>query len=1177
MKNFLILFFAFNLSVFGSTLSQEVKGVSYNNATLMEVFEDLKGRAGCGILYKESEIDTDLKVSFQKENTSIQEVLDVVLLNSELTYRVQSDVIVIYKDNKPNIQQEDQKLISGTVKDTNGELMVGVNVYLSDGSRGTITDVNGHFELKVPADASSFKVSFIGFETKELHIGQQEVFDVIIKEEISDLSEVVVTGFQEIEKRKLSSSIATLSAEEMMQAAEISVDKMLEGKVAGMAVLSPTSMQGTAPKIRIRGASSISGNREPVWVVDGVVLSDPVPISPTELNSLDNINIIGNAISSLNPEDIERIDVLKDASATAIYGVKAANGVIVVTTRKGKKGAPKVTYSTNLSVSARPYYSQLDLMNSQERIEVSKEIEERGLRYATKPANIGYEGALQDFYSKKINYSEFAQRVKGLEEMNTDWLDLLFRTSFSQKHNVTISGADDKTNYYFSGGFTDAKGTFKDNNVTQYNVMMKFDTQLSERLKVGMQLRGAVSEKQYPHSRIDPFKYAYQTSRAIPAYDENGEYAYYNNSGAGENEIPLDFNILNELEHSDQTIKNQSLNFVGNLDYQIIEGVKFRSIISASKSNTAQTEWFDEETYMAAKLRHANFGEPFPAYDPDEEFYLLDCELPYGGQISNDNINHSSYSVRADLQFKRTLNMKHEFDAIGGTEFSSTQYEGINTTQMGYLPDRGQSFVDIDPLMFPQYAERQKTYKDVITDRVTNIVSLYGTFTYAFDNRYIANFNVRADGSNKFGQNKDNRFLPVWSVSGRWNAHNESFLKSANWLNQLSFRVSYGIQGNISDESNPNLLARLGARNDVSGYYLSTLERLPNPYLTWEKTTSYNIGLDFSVLNGRINGTVEAYKKIGEDMIVNRDLSITTGSNYMSMNGGDIENKGYDVSLTFIPVRTNNVMWAFNINGGKNINKVTDAGVTNLNYTDYLNGSAVLPGQALNSFYSYQYAGLDENGLPTFDGIEETDGITKEEMYAQMLTYSGKRTPDVEGGFSTDVRYKNWTLGAMFYFSLGREVRLNPLYEEYNQHLPNPKQNMDDAFVDRWRQPGDENHTDIPVLSDDPLSMGTGWLYDDRKIEIAESMWEMYNKSDLRVASGDFLRLRSLNLSYDFSKEICTKLHVNDLRLRFEASNLYTWKDKKLKGTDPQQVAFSSESASIPLTPVYTFGLNVTF
>lgn len=297
---------------------------------------------------------------------------------------------------------------------------------------------------------------------------------------------MVVTGYQVIEKRKLTSAVVSVKGSDVLDPINTSIDQMLQGKIPGLQAINQSGTPGVAPKIRIRGSSSISGSREPVWVVDGVILSDPIPLTPEEINSMDNVNLIGNAISFLNPEDIDRIDILKDASATALYGVRAANGVIVITTKRGQSGPPRVNFSTNLSVVARPNYSIMKQMNSKDRIEVSEEMQEKALHFNKyDPSEIGYEGALRDLWERRITYQEFNQQVKKLKEMNTDWYDLLFHTSFTQSYNLSVSGGSDRVNYYISAGYNDQKGVAKPEKYTRYNALAKVDVNLYPNLKIG--------------------------------------------------------------------------------------------------------------------------------------------------------------------------------------------------------------------------------------------------------------------------------------------------------------------------------------------------------------------------------------------------------------------------------------------------------------------------------------------------------------------------------------------------------------------------------------------------------------------------------------------------------------------------------------------------------------------
>ena len=453
---------------------------------------------------------------------------------------------------------------------------------------------------------------------------------------------IINTGYQRIDRRMSTSSVASISGEDVLQANATTLDNMLQGKIPGLSVMGSSSTPGAATKVRIRGTSTISGNREPLWVVDGVILDDPVSVSTEMLNNLDNVNLIGNAISGLNPMDIEKIDVLKDASATAIYGVRAANGVIVVTTKRGKMGAPRVNYSGTVTVTERPSYNKLNLMDSRERIDVSKEIAAKGLVYSFEPAAVGYEGLLYDLYDRKISYDQFLSGVQELEMMNTDWFDLLYHNSVSHKHNLSISGADEKVNYYISGAYTDENANVRGTGLEQYNIMAKVQATLASRLTGTVQLRGNITNKDYQHSSISPYSYAYNTSRAIPAFNEDGSYSYYN-AEQGFNAQPLMFNILNEIDNSGRTVKSNSLYFNANLEWAIWDGLRATGTFAMNMSNTSDKEWYNDRTYAAAQLRGLNYGVPFPDADTWRDQF---CSLPYGGELKSSETRNFGYTTR---------------------------------------------------------------------------------------------------------------------------------------------------------------------------------------------------------------------------------------------------------------------------------------------------------------------------------------------------------------------------------------------------------------------------------------------------------------------------------------------------------------------------------------------------
>lgn len=1158
---------------------------NFSNATLEQVLLHLKNEAGYFVLYNTNTAREVKGINFVKANATIDEILQAALKGTSLEYELNNDTIVIKTRLEKNAAgaggAQQNVVIRGKVTSAeDGSPLIGVTVHVQGTTQGTSTDRQGEFRLALSErPARPLLFSYIGRKSREVTYTGQSYLNVTLEEGGISIAEIFIsTGYQTVDKRESASSVFTISGEDVLQGNAISLDNMLQGKVPGLMVLNQTSTPGAAPSIRIRGTSTITGNREPLWVVDGIILDDPVPISNEELNSLDNVNLIGNAISGINPMDIESINILKDASATAIYGVKAANGVIVVTTKRGERGDARVNYSGTFTVTGRPSYNKLNRMNSQERIEVSKEIEQRALSYRFAPAAVGYEGLLYDLYDRKLNYDQFLDEVVKLEEMNTDWYDLLYRTSFSHKHNVSVSGATARMNYYFSVAYADSKSSVRGNGLEQYNATFKMQYRLRDNLTASVQMLADISERTYHHSSIDAYGYAYNTSRAIPAYDDEGNLSFYNKSQGFSNN-PLVYNILHEIDHSGSTIKGNNVNFNANLKWTIARGFSLTGTAGVNTSNTDQKEWFDEMTYAAANMRRLNYGMKLPTEEESSTFRSQLCLLPYGGELKSRDSRAFSYTLRAQADYNRLLDYKHSVTLAAGTEVRSKKYDGISTVQWGYQPDRGEKFDAINMEEWTYYRDMVMNNPDVVTNSLENYVSYYGIASYSYRMRYIVNANIRADGSNTLGQDRSVRFLPVWSVAARWNIHNEEWLKNAKWINELSLKSSFGKQGNVSPEHSPKMILNQGARDAITGMYRNTMAVLPNSKLKWEKTSSFNTAIDFAFFGNRLYGSFEYYYKKGKDQLVSIEVSPTIGVSSMYFNIGDVENKGYELVLNAVPVRGRDFTWSVSLNGGKNINKVTRGNLTrDYTYTEYVNGTAVFKGYAINSFFSYQFDGLDAEGLPKFKGLTETHGLTKEEKYARVFVYSGKRIPDIQGGFGNTFRYKNLTLNLFFSYSIGGKGRLNNLYSNSGQQLPNPDQNMTAEFVNRWRKPGDEAWATIPSLSTNDMKfllqemLGTG-----ADIRIADNGWQMYNQSDLRVVSTDFLRLRTLSLRYTLPDHVCKKFGAHSASVKFEGSNIWTIASSKLNGQDPEQVGLGGNTPTTPPIPSFSLGIELSF
>ena len=628
MKTLLLWLFLVSLNV-SSVYSQQQKrmDISMKKATLVEVFGEIRRVCGYSFVYDSDAIKTVKPISIDLKNATVGEILDKCFAGTSFVYLMEDNVVIIKQQKVSEIRgQQTAKQVVGWVTDEKKMPLPGVTVIVKGLTLGSATDMNGKYTLFLPdIDKVSLLYSFIGMETVEMKYTGQDTINVVMKEEHSELSEVVVTGYQTIDRRKNTSAVQSIDMDRIKVPGVQTVDQLLESHVPGMIFMQNSGQVGAAPKLRIRGTSTILGNQEPVWVLDGIVLRDPVNVSPTLINNLDFVNLVGNAISGINPEDIERIDILKDASATALYGAKAANGVINITTKKGKTGPPSVTYSLNGKFTARPRYSDksIYLMNSKERVAYSREIIEKGLSYPTINNWVGYEGALEKYNSGIYNYQQFTDEVSRLETVNTDWFDLITEDVFSNSHTLSLSGGSTNIRYYASLGYSNEKGVIKGEKNDRYSSSLNINGNFNKfSFSFGMLANKGVRE--YVNSEVNILDYAYNTSRAIPAFNEDGSYYFYNVEGttAASHQRSLAFNALHEMEnYRDEVI-----------------------VIFAGYPEKMK-EFLEQNEGLASRIAfHLNF----PDYSPVELTQILDLMLEKSEYRMDERTREKCFSICAD-------------------------------------------------------------------------------------------------------------------------------------------------------------------------------------------------------------------------------------------------------------------------------------------------------------------------------------------------------------------------------------------------------------------------------------------------------------------------------------------------------------------------------------------------
>lgn len=1157
---FVILAVSFSLAV--AAQADRKVSLKLRSASIHELFNAIKRQTGVGFMYSNNAVGSLPRKDYDFTDASLTTVLDYCLEGSNLTYDVENNQNIIIKRRRSDVV--------GYVFDNGGNPLPGATIMENGTKKATTTDADGRFQLTTDGHAGSqLTVSYIGMKPETV-TWKGKPLKVYMDEDSKHIDEVVVTGYQVMSRRESASAITSVKAKDVLTPNAMSIDQMLQGKIPGMMVMSQSGEPSSTPTIRIRGNSTINGSKGPVWVVDGVIMSDAVPFTASDINSPDATYLIGNSISGLSPQDIESIDVLKDASATAIYGVKAANGVIVITTKKGRTGRPVVSYDGSMTINTRPTYGDFDMMNSQERVNLSKEIYEARLEYPRVPMQESYEGALQKLLSKSITQEEFGTLVHRYETINTNWFKELFRTTATQNHSVSVNGGTTKVRYYTSLSYNNSPGIAKTSESERLTGLGKLWVRVNKAICAELKLDVSHAVNDGYAGSLNPFTYAYNTSRAFSPYTETGEYYYYNMSSLSE---PKSYNVLNELEQTGKNSVTDRFGGVFKLDARLFRGLTYSGTVSYYYTNNRLKTWATDHSYSVATIRGYDYG----AYSKGEDRYES-SPLPVGGTFSNSTTSSRSYTVRNTLNYIEQFNDKHDVNLFAGIEIRSDKYSGYSSFAYGWDPLYGQSF---SPVYTDRYlsAVKSGTFNPSITEKVTQVASYIGSASYTYDNRYVFNANIRSDGSNKFGSNPKYRWLPTWSLAAKWIASNERFLRDVKWVDHLSLRASYGIQGNIQDTATPNLIVQMGRIDDISGVRKGTIYRLPNPDLRWEKTRSYNIGLDAAFFDRRLTFTLDYYYKRTSDLITDMRVSPVTGRDYLSMNAGKAINKGFEGSVSADIIRSKDYNWNVSLNFSHNTNEIRyayDAGLSDTEmYQNMLSGNVAMVGQPLGTIYSFKFEGLSaENGYPLFlakDGRKVYAGD-----YSQLeMVPSGSIYPDVSGGFDTRLTIKrNLTVSLGFSYQFGGVKRLPAIYSD-NMDAFDPSSNLPRDYVNRWKQPGDEAHTTIPALYDNNVADGfpLEMLAVEDEIRITDvSMSTMYDYSDIRVAKSDFLRLRSLMISYRLPQEWLSKLHISSATVRLQGNNLKTWAAKEWKGLDPE-----TAYANMPIMPSYSLGLNITF
>ncbi len=1164
------------------------------NASLKEILYSIQKESNINFIFEDKKaIQSNERYSYEFESETVSNILNSIFRTTNYAYHITKNGVAIYSRNEPQQNKQDEKwvTINGKVIDDDGKAVVGATVVvLNSNGQGAITDGDGGFKLYLP-NYTEIEVSFVGMKTVkkviDTHLSEMKL---VVKLQLDELQveDVVVTGYETTTNKRYTGARTSVSADEVLVPGMTSIDQALEGRIPDLVFTNNSGEVGSTGRIRVRGTSTLLGNREPLWVLDGFILTDPVDVSNDDLNNPDYINIVGNAIMGINPQDIERIDVLKDAAATALYGVRAANGVIVVTTKKGSIQKPRVSYNHSSKITRRPRYTDnnIELMNSQERVQFGMDLTKIHYQFPSNMPLVGYEGAYYRLNTGQINYDDFLTEVKQYEVANTDWFDELTQDTYSQDHTVSLSGGTEEVRYYVSVGYNNEIGVSKTTYNNRFTTRANIDMNLSEKLMTSFSLSGNILGKNNLMSEINAMDYAYNTTRTLPSHNPDGTLYYYDKIAYGGFNVgynAFDYNIINEIENSSSSYDGSTLSASLNLKYKIIQELDITFAGQYTYSGTTQEEWWGENSNYMSRMRNTEMGVMPEGGEAGSSM------VPYGGILGLSNSNSNNYTIRIQYDFRKSFGEedKHSIFSTGGFEMNSATSKSYSSTSYGYLKERGLQYVsDLDLEMYPHYADLINESNRSNSYGISNMMSRYATIGYNYNNHFNIYANGRLDASNKFGQFSNDRILPIWAISFSWNI-DENLAKDVEWITSLILRSSYGSQGNMLDSQSPNLIISQGSINPYYGEYESTIARYPNPNLAWETTLQQNYSIDASLFDGMINLHFSYFDKLTRDVFSEVAVSTVNGvpNHTYVMNDGNITNQGFSASVSARVINTQDLKLNLSANVSVINNTLRSTIKETYAYTDYLSGLAPVNGRPLSTFYSYDYLGLNPvDGAPLFDDYIDAqhllNGKSIEEIIQMTMVESGQRDATCTGSFSANLTYKQFSFMSHFSYSLGGKVRLFPLYGPILTGV-SAENNVRVEFLDRWMAPGDEAYTDVPVILSpaDPaflnyLSHYSAGIYTD-VTKFAENVWSMYDNSDLRVVSGNYLKCTSMSVRYRFTNAQLAKMPFSSLYVSLNAMNMFTISAKELNGQDPSQAGFAMPNLS--LRPSYTLQFNFSF
>lgn len=1064
-----------------------------------------------------------------------------------------------------------QVKVTGTITDDTGEALSGVSVRLKGGKPLGLTDVNGKYSVKVPGKQSVLVFSYIGFASKEETVGARTVIDVKLGSSANDLDEAVVVAYGMARKGDVTGALSTLRPNVKDAATNISVDGMLQGKVAGLVVNSSDGMLGAANSVTIRGANSLRGDNQPLYVIDNVPQASTGEFSGSGISGDYQVN--ANPLASLNPNDIEDITVLKDASSTAIYGSRGANGVILITTKRGKAGKVKVTASANFSVTQATRLIDMMDLSQYAAYQNSRITDGRYLFYPQEDGTMRYVFSENlDAYNEEPvlrHYDEATQSTVGNYSNITyrNWQKEIYHAAFSDNYNLSLTGGlGKKVTYFFSANFKDMNGTVKQTSITQGDLRGNLNVDFSRKVKLAVQLSGSISRNNMMaggNSRGGATGAISRTALDYAPFERPDDDPTFSD----ENKTTIFSWLTDYVDKADNKTFRGSLDFTWN----ILSNLRYDLRAGGAVVSNNRKRWYGLQLYQGMNNQ---------------------------GLLSLSDLNRHNYSIENVLNYNLDFNEVARLDLTGGVTYEEYKYTNKNTIGINFsdMTKRENGIGNAGDVTYS--TPTQKDYQ---------LMSFLGRANLSLLDRYLITVSLRADGSSKFAEGNRWGYFPSAAIA--WRMEQEKWMQNVKWLNQLKVRLSYGVTGNQSIDpystfsmyGNNVAYHYADGNGNTTGSYIIT--NLANTSLKWEKTASWNAGIDFSFLRSRINGTVDVYQKETSDLLISRTLPGSAGFASTYYNQGSLTNKGVEFSLTVVPIDSKDWHWDITGNIGINRTKITELGLQESdfgylsteaggNYKIGYYGNSIgdhfgvanifLEGEAPGMFFGYKTQGIVQTADITESGVAYTaaDGTTKyytsfngttpkagDVKFVDMngdgivdandRAIIGNPNPDFTYGFSTNLSWKSLSLSMQFNGVKGRDV-LNTNNRYVNTPGRQSNNITKEAYTNMWTAENPSN------------------LYPSSLFEIGNYVMDRY------VEDASYLRCSDITLNWTAPSEWASKIYLNTLSAYFSVKNAFIITD--YSGYDPEVNSFAFDGlrqgvdmSSYPQPRQFILGINLGF